>query len=282
MNQLAELYGFPTHLIEPIDWFQIFEQQYCPYIASKCTKIRKSTPDITIGSCTVTYGRERKPTIICPNRLLEQRQIFLDCLHLLTSHEPGNQLHVVPEISIPGGSVDYFLVSTKNNRVKDFVGIELQALDTTGSVWPSRQKFLHTVGIKAELEETASHKTFGMNWKMTAKTTLIQLNHKIGTFENLNKHLVLVLQDCLMEYMRREFQFEHLNGGLIGDSMHFHIYSLEQQENQSYRLNLAARYSTDAIGVATSLGLQADANLTLDYIINVLETKLSSQTLLTI
>lgn len=282
MNQLAELYGIPIHPIEPVDWLQIYDQQHCPYIASKCTKIRKSTPDITIGSCTATYGREQKPTIICPNRLLEQRQIFLDCLHLLTSHEPGNQLHIVPEISIPGGSVDYFLVSTKNNRVKDFVGIELQALDTTGSVWPSRQKFLHTVGIKAELEDTASHKTFGMNWKMTAKTTLIQLNHKIGTFENLNKHLVLVLQDCLIEYMRREFQFEHLSGGLIGNSMHFHIYSLEQQENQSHRLNLAARYSTDAIGVATSLGLQADANLTLDYIINVLETKLSSQTLLTI
>lgn len=117
---------------------------------------------------------------------------------------------------------------------------------------------------------------------MTAKTTLIQLNHKIGTFENLNKHLVLVLQDCLMEYMRHEFQFEHLSGGLIGDSMHFHIYSLEQQENLSYRLNLAVRYSTDAMGVATSLGLQADSNLTLDYIINMLETKLSSQTLLTI
>lgn len=162
MNQIAELYGIPTHPNEPVDWLKIYDQQHCPYIAGKCTKIRKSTPDITIGSCTVTYSRERRPTIICPNRLLEQRQIFLDCLHLLTSHEPGNQLHIVPEISVPGGSVDYFLVSTKNNRVKDFVGIELQALDTTGSVWPSRQKFLHAVGVKAELEDTAFNKTFGM------------------------------------------------------------------------------------------------------------------------
>ena len=40
---------------------------------------------------------------------------------------------------------------------------------------------------------------------MTAKTILVQLNHKIATFEHLSKRLVLVLQDCLLDYMRREF-----------------------------------------------------------------------------
>ncbi len=70
------------------------------------------------------------------------RQIFIDCLHLLTLHEPGNELHIVPEISIPGGNVDYFLVSVRNKEIKDFVGIELQTLDTTGTIWPERQRFV--------------------------------------------------------------------------------------------------------------------------------------------
>jgi hypothetical protein len=34
--------------------------------------------------------------------------------HLLTQHEPGNELHIIPEISVPGGSVDYVLASVKS------------------------------------------------------------------------------------------------------------------------------------------------------------------------
>ena len=68
--------------------------------------------------------------IICPFRLLEHNQIFMDCLHLLTLHEPGNELYLIPEVQIPGGNVDYFLVSAKNKKVKDFIGIELQTMDT--------------------------------------------------------------------------------------------------------------------------------------------------------
>jgi len=60
----------------------------------------------------------------------------------IDTHEPGNELHIVSEVSIPGGSVDYFLVSAKDGKVKDFVGIELQTLDTTGTVWPERQRLL--------------------------------------------------------------------------------------------------------------------------------------------
>ena len=106
-------------------------------------------------------------------------------MHLLTLHEPGNELHIVPELSIPGGSIDYFLVSAKKGSVKDFVGIELQTLDTTGTVWPERQRFLKAQGMRVQKRDTDSPKPFGMNWKMTAKTTMIQLHHKVETFEHL-------------------------------------------------------------------------------------------------
>ncbi|MCG5062090.1 MAG: hypothetical protein KA714_30035 [Limnoraphis sp. WC205] len=74
-------------------------------MARKCLKNRKSEPDITIGTCTVSYGREARNIIICPFRLLERSQIFMDCIHLLTLHEPGNEVRIVPEISVPGGSL---------------------------------------------------------------------------------------------------------------------------------------------------------------------------------
>jgi hypothetical protein len=40
-------------------------------------------------------------------------------------------------------------------------------------------------------EADLAHKAFGMNWKMTAKTTLIQMHHKIKTFEHFNKNTFL-------------------------------------------------------------------------------------------
>lgn len=76
------------------------------------------------------------------------------------------------------------MASVRDGKVRDFVGIELQTLDTTGTVWPERQRFLVSKGIKAVARaDVQNTKGFGMNWKMTAKTILVQLHHKIQTFE---------------------------------------------------------------------------------------------------
>ena len=279
MSDVLELYGHSTQAVDERDWALIAREQACPYLGRKCIKVRKSEPDQTIGTCTVLYGKPPAPIIICPNRLLERRQVFVDCLHLLTAHEPGNQLHIVSEISIPGGSVDYFLVSAKGHTVRDFVGIELQTLDTTGTVWPERQRFLKEPATPYGQASPTGDKGYGLNWKMTAKTILMQLHHKVQTFEHVNRHLVLVIQDSFLDYMRREFTFDHLNHALVGDPMHLHTYSLVQAQNGGFHLELMARYSTDSNGVALSLGLKASPNIDLDVIVKVLESKISDATL---
>jgi Restriction endonuclease NotI len=158
MNKISEFFTFST--TENQDWEAILTKQSCTYLGKKCIKNRKSQAEIAIGTCTVQYGKDNLPVIICPHRLLQNRQIFLDCIHLLTLHEPGNELHIVSEITIPGGSIDYFLISAREGKVKDFVGIELQTMDTTGTIWPERQRFLMEKGIKTEDIEP---KTYGMN-----------------------------------------------------------------------------------------------------------------------
>jgi len=276
-QKIIELFAEST-LRKNVKWSNLLAKQQCPFINKKCVKIRKSEPSVAIGTCTVAYGKSNDNVIICPYRLIENNQIFLDCIHLLTQHEPGNELHIIPEVFIPGGSIDYVLASVKNGKIKDFIGVELQTLDTTGSVWGYRQMFLESQGIK----QPAFNKnvTFGMNWKMTAKTILVQMHHKITTFENLNKHLVLVLQDCLMNYMKKEFSFEHIaTVPKIGDSFHFHSYQLLVNKDK-YRLSLLERTSTDADGIARCLGLKAEANVELEVILKVLESKISEKTLL--
>ena len=234
-----------------------------------------------IGTCSMTYGKSDQPVMICPARLLERNQIFTDCIHLLTLHEPGNELRLVGELSVPGGSIDYCLVSVRDGKAKDFVGIELQTLDTTGTAWPERQRFLRSHGVRVEPQDVASDRGFGMNWKMTAKTILVQLNHKIETFEHLNKHIVLVLQDRLLNYMQQAFAFGHIRGVRDGDPMHFHAYELRKEES-TFSLKLNERLSTDSAGVAACLGLQVDAKVELTTILRQIESKLSKSILLTV
>ena len=277
-SNILELYGVST-TNERVDWHMLIANQQCPYLERKCVKIRKSQPDISIGTCSVIHGSKGDAgVIICPHRFLERRQIFLDCIHLLSLHEPGNELHKVSEVDIPGGSVDYVLASVRKGKVVDFVGIELQALDTTGTIWPQRQKLLREMGVDSSYD-FEEKKPYGMNWKMTAKTILVQLHHKIETFEQLNRHLVLVIQDPVLDYMKREFNFGHVQQARMGDSMHFHSYSLKDGEETS-KISLTNRISTDAQGISKCLGMQVSPSVELQVILSTLQSKISQRTLL--
>lgn len=280
MSKIVELYGLSTEA--DTDWPAVIAGQHCPFLRRKCLKNRKSAPEITIGSCTVAAGKQAAPVMICPFRLLERNQIVMDCIHLLTLHEPGNEIHIVSELAVPGGSIDYCLVSAKDRKPVDFVGIELQTLDTTGTVWPERQRFAHQHGISVKKADRTSPKPFGLNWKMTAKTILVQLHHKIQTFEHVSKHLVLVDQDYLTAYMKKEFSFDHLHTARLGDPMHFHSYSLEKNDEGNLRLQLTERLSTDGEGIAKCLGLQGEANVEFEEILRQLEAKMSTQTLMSV
>lgn len=278
MNNVLELFGKSTSKPETEDWAAIAGRQYCPYLDRKCIKVRKSVPAIAIGSCSVVYSQESKALIICPHRFLDRQQIFVDSLHLLSNHEPGNELHVISEVAIPGGSVDYFIASVRAQKIKDFVGLEIQALDTTGTVWPARQSFL--MKMDATEQKPDHSKTFGINWKMTAKTTLIQLHHKIRTFDSINKHLVIALQDYLLAYLGKAFNIEHFSEARRGDALQIHSYTFEEFASGRYRFHLGSRLSTDSQGVAIALGLRTEAKVELEQIVHQLEARISSDTLL--
>ena len=271
MSKISEFFGLNCKNAS-LDFNAAMTNQLCPYTSKVFTKMRKSNPDVKIGTCTVKY--QNNDVIICPFRLLEHNQIFVDCLHLLTMHEPGNELYLVPEVQIPGGHVDYFLVSAKDKKVKDFIGIELQTMDTTGTVWPEHQRFLNEQGIEVNEEDLNNKKPFGMNWKMTLKTILIQMHHKSETFENLNKHLVLIIQKPLFDHMKCDFNFDGIDGVRLGDPVHIHSYNLEEQE-EKLCLSLHTRVSTDSEGIANCLGLNAETKVELQDIIRILEPKLT-------
>ncbi|WP_158935318.1 NotI family restriction endonuclease [Burkholderia sp. S171] len=282
-NKVVELFGHAVSR-KNLNWNEVAAAQTCEFTGKKCYKTRKSNPSISIGTCTVNYVQDKElgAVVICPTRLVQRRQIFIDCLHLLTGHEVGNELHLLKEVKIPGGNVDFFLVSVRGGRVCDFVGIELQTLDTSGTVWPERQRLLRDLGVSRADSAENLDTSFGMNWKMTSKTILVQMHHKIQTFEHLNKKLVLVVQDTLVNYMTRQFDFGHLsNPATLANSLHMHAYGLAKEVGGDYKLNLHSRLGTDALGIARCLGLQAEARVELDEILRLLQRRVSVATLFT-
>ncbi len=277
MNKVKEILGVYGGV--PKELTEALEKGICPYSHKKCFKVRKSSPETVIGTCTVEYRNEN--VVICPNRLLERNQIFIDCIHLLTLHEPGNELYVLPEITVPGGTVDYFLVSVKAGKIRDFVGLEIQTLDTIGTIWPERQRLLKNIGFSVDESDVSNVRNFGMNWKMTAKTILVQLRHKSETFEFLGKRLVLVVQNPLFNYLTKTFDFSHIEGVRNGDSVHIHSYSLTEERNR-LKLSLHKRVGTDASGIAKCLGLNVPPKIELEELLKLLESKLKDEYRLTI
>lgn len=147
-------------------------------------------------------------------------------------------------------------------------------LDTTGTLWAERQQFLASVGLEVEEAPTNS---YGMNWKMSAKTILVQLHHKVRTFEHVNRHFVLALQDHFLDSMQKSFPFDHIGAAKLGDTMHFYAYSL-LPEADKYRIELATRFSTNSDGIGMSLGLQGSPDIELQTILNHLEQKIARAT----
>jgi hypothetical protein len=274
MREVVELFGINTARTD-VDWSAVVKEQACPFLGGACYKVRKSDPTIAIGTCTVSYGQpDRKPIMICPSRLTQDSRIFIDCVSLLETQRPGDALHLIPEVAIPGGMVDYFLVLSRVGEVVDFVGIELQTLDTTGTLWPARQRLLDQFGV-ARVDGEPARKTYGMNWKHTAKTILVQMHHKAETFEHLGRKLVLVVEDRLLNYMATEFRFDHLHeGGRESDSVQIHAYRTGD-DPANLELSLARRLSTDAEGISVSLGLQAEARVELELLTRGLRSRTS-------
>ena len=59
MKEVLELFGEPTS--GDIDWPAVVSRQTCPFLKRRCIKVRKSQPDISIGTCSVTHGRGARP-----------------------------------------------------------------------------------------------------------------------------------------------------------------------------------------------------------------------------
>ncbi|MBQ4508136.1 MAG: hypothetical protein II970_04495 [Paludibacteraceae bacterium] len=229
------------------------KQQYCKYIKGTCVKPRKSEPHVKVGICTlgstVAGDTEVKPIIICPQRLKEET-MFETIRQKYLKH--WENVKWIQEVNIGvGGSVDYVAVEVdENERVKDFLCVELQAGGTTGSPYPAVEE-LKQYGCF----QHASY-NYGINWANEFTKTMMQQAYKKGKIvESWGRKIVFVIQDVAMDYIQKSNDCSKVV--LKNDKMpvDFCMFSLEWHEDiREWKLQFNNILSTTIDGINTILG----------------------------
>ncbi len=172
----------------------------CPFVNTTCTK--RSTADKRNPYPVCTLERNKGGIIcVCPKRFYE-RDFLQDVIeHAWTGPKPRNP-QVAPEVQMEDfGNVDFVIADFDENGTLDqFLSVELQAIDITGSVRPAYDAIL-----RGEILE--KRPTYGFNWKNVSKRYMNQLIAKGYYHHHWGTKIVAVIQDDVYEYFRKDANF---------------------------------------------------------------------------
>lgn len=229
------------------------KQQYCRFIRTTCVKPRKSEPHIKVGICslgsTVNKGTEVNPVIICPQRFKEEAMFETIRKKYLSS---WSNVKWVQEVSIGvGGNVDYVAVEVdKDNRVVDFLCVEIQAAGTTGTPYPYVKELLE-YGHYTD----STKPSFGINWANEFTKTMMQQAYKKGKIvESWNRKIVFVLQDLAMEYLQATSDCSLLTDYNPNSPVDFCSFNLDWVDGRGWTLTHKQIKSTTIEGVNRIIG----------------------------
>lgn len=282
MSQICELFGLLISDCGSAQIRQALQTQACPYRNGKiCYKVRKSNANQAIGTCSLIFDSISQPAMICPEPFAGQKRIFIDCLPILNQALLGSNLYLIPEVRTPVGRIDYVLAAERNGEVIDFAGIEIQSLDTCGSIWAERNKLLASLGLLPETSkrkdaDQKQTKGCAVNWKMSSKTILSQIMQKSQLFSSMNKKLVLVCQTPLYDYMKVNFDFSLVKNCRDEDVLHFHVYDY-LPDQLGMKLLLHTTCSTDLDGIRTILGHHPESSISLEQMKASLQSRLKPE-----
>lgn len=216
---VGEILGEPSNeMRDPVN-----ADYQCPFLNSRCTK-RSQRIEGPFPVCTVWYGGGRSRVgarlmCLCPNRFYE-----IDLVKDIVEHcwPPGprpENPRVAYEVKMARfGNVDMVVadIDEHTGKVKKFVSVELQAVDTTGSYEPAYQGVLYNA---PEVDVS-----FSINWKNVRKRFISQMVDKGIYHHHWGTRIVAVLQTPLYENMRRAMEWEELPPDRGGNTVIFMLY----------------------------------------------------------
>lgn len=173
----------------------------CPFIQSRCVKRSTQLPDEPYPVCTLWRRSDGAADpgndliFVCPKRFYAVDFLTEVIEHCWPGEKPANP-QVAPEVKMSGfGNVDFVIADVKDDgEVDQFLSVELQAIDITGSVFSAYQ----ALRASTDLERRP---TYGLNWDNVYKRYITQLIRKGYFHHHWKSKIVAVIPEQVYQYI---------------------------------------------------------------------------------
>lgn len=231
---ICEILGQPApDMTNPVN-----EGYLCPFRDSVCTK-RSHSFDGPFPVCSVFRQRrgdkEPIPIAVCPRRLYAA-DIYNDVIkYCWPGGKPKNPV-VVHEIKMGQiGNVDMVIadLSDDKQKVNNFVSIELQAIDITGTYEPAYTAIL----LNSDL---GKRPVYNFNYRNVQKRFITQLIDKGFFHHHWGTKIIAVVQDIIYDDLKARMDFPEVS--IEQSNVIFMRYRMElcgTPEGKRYELKLA-------------------------------------------
>lgn len=179
----------------------------CPYIEKPCPKRSTNLGIEPYPVCSLWKNAkgdretERDLICVCPKRFYQ-----IDWLEAVVQHcwpfDPPQNPVVATEVKMKGfGNVDFVIADQADDgSIGNFLSVELQAIDITGSVFPAY------TALRAG-DVLPKRPTYGFNWDNVYKRYITQLIRKGYFHHHWGTKIVAVIQDQVYESVIQKADF---------------------------------------------------------------------------
>jgi hypothetical protein len=172
----------------------------CPYIKSRCPKRSTNLPDEPYPVCTLwkngpTDIPEKGLVFVCPKRFYAVDFLTEVIEHCWPGDKPSNP-QIAREVKMTGfGNVDFVIADVgDDNEIDQFLSVELQAIDITGSAFPAYQ------ALRAA-KDLGKRPTYNFNWDNVYKRYVTQLIRKGYFHHHWKSKIVAVIPEQVYQYI---------------------------------------------------------------------------------
>ena len=184
------------------------EEYLCPFRDSICSK-RSHSFTGSFPVCSVFRHRRGEgtvPIVVCPRRLYAA-DIYNDVIKYCWPGEKPTNPIVVHEIKMGEvGNVDMVIadLSDDGGMIKNFVSIELQAIDITGTYEPAYTSIV----VNSSLDKRP---TYNFNYKNVQKRFITQLIDKGFFHHHWETKIIAVVQDVIYDNLKARINFPEVD-----------------------------------------------------------------------
>jgi hypothetical protein len=178
----------------------------CPFIGTRCPKRTIQLPEQSYPVCSL-WRNSKAPNaaddliFVCPKRFYAVDFLTEVIEHCWPGEKPKNPM-VAPEVKMTGfGNVDFVIADVQDDgEVDQFLSVELQAIDITGSAFKAYQAL--RAGVDLE-----KRPTYGFNWDNVYKRYVTQLIRKGYFHHHWKSKIVAVIPEQVYQYITQRADF---------------------------------------------------------------------------